>query len=162
MKPELLFQRLVIFSTALFIGYASVPWLLDSRLSEEMNNALSWSGYGAKLPISTTIWWFIALLRVLVAVGLCQFSREARALFVLIEVYFGVTSLLGGLAVATATESFLLYLMNLCTGAVLVLAYTPPLRDKFTTMQRDAVSDEPGADSSAVKSNVPQPPAQGS
>ncbi|MEQ2009542.1 MAG: hypothetical protein ABMA26_22395 [Limisphaerales bacterium] len=162
MKAEDLFQRLVIASTALFIGYSLVPWLLDSRLQGEVRDALSWNGFGAKLPRSESIWLFVALVRVLVTVGLCQFSREARGVFVVIEVYFGVTSLLGGLAVSTATESVLLYLMNLCEGAVLVMSFTPPLRDKFTTMRLDESSGELDAQPTDGQNTADRPPERGS
>ena len=129
MNLERLFQKLVICSTMFFVGWLSLYWTLESRLPEETRNALAWNGYGAELPMSATVWWFVAVLRVLLAVGLCQFSREARGIFVVVEVFYGVSGLLGGLAVATGTGIFLSYLNNLTEGAVLVLAFTPPLRE---------------------------------
>lgn len=162
MKPELLFQRLVICSTAFFVGWVSLYWTLEPRLPDATRRALEWNGYGAKLPLSATILWFVALMRVLIAVGLCQFSREARAAFVSVEVFYGVASLLGGLTVSTATGVFLGYLMNLSEGAVLVMAFTPPLRDKFTNMRREEPSGEPQVSATDGQNGATKPPEQGS
>jgi hypothetical protein len=155
MKPELLFQRLVICSTALFIGYLSTFLLLEPRLPDEVKGALSWNGYGAKLPMSESIWWFVALLRVLVTVGLYLFSREARAVFVGLAIYSAVTSLLGGVNVSTGTGVFLGYLLALCEGAVLVLAFTSPIRDRFIAAQ----SETPTTTGAGAQHDANQPPA---
>lgn len=71
------------------------------------------------------------LVWVAVAVGLWNFSRSARLVFALGIAFFALFTLLAGVQVDTAYGSFLGTIINLANGAILVMAFTAPLKDRF-------------------------------
>jgi hypothetical protein len=95
-------------------------------------DALEWDGYGAWLPLPGSISWLLFILNLAVAFGLWTFSKHARLVFTMLTGFYIILSLLGGVCVQTSLESFLCYFGNLADGAILVLAYTSPLREKFS------------------------------
>ena len=126
-----LFKRLVIGTTALYVLWLALPWIQDAFVSTEIADALSWNGFGAVLPLPTGIAWLVALLYVPVAIGLCSFSPSARWLFVALTVFLHIWSPLGGLRVETALGATLGSIVTLGDGAVITLAFTSPLRERF-------------------------------
>jgi hypothetical protein len=129
--PVRLFRVVVLVSTIAYLVWF-FHLLLGSRLiSDGTRDALSWQGYGALLPMPERLGWLFLLLFVAVAVGLWMFSRSARLVFVMLTAFFIVTYPLGGVQVQTAFDSFLLLLNNMADGALLVMAYTAPLKERF-------------------------------
>ena len=126
-----LFRILVLVSAITYLVWF-LQLLVGGRLiSEGTWDALSWRGYGALLPPPERLAWLSLLLFMAVAVGLWTFSRSARLVFTMLSAYFILTSPLDGVQVQTALGSFLLLLTNMADGAILVMAYTTPLREKF-------------------------------
>lgn len=129
--PVRLFRALVIISTITyliwFFQFLFGGWLISQRTWD----ALSWQGDGALLPIPPRLGWLFLLLYVAAAVGLWMFSKSARFVFLMLTAFFIITSPLVGVQVQTALGSFLLQLTNLADGAILVMAYTAPLKERF-------------------------------
>jgi hypothetical protein len=75
--------------------------------------------------------WLSMLLFVALAIGLWNFSKSARLVFALLLAFLAVASLFEGLQTQTAFSGFLIYVSTLCDGAILVLAYASPLKNKF-------------------------------
>ncbi len=100
-------------------------------ISKRTWDALSWGGDGALLRLPPAFPWLFLLLYLAAAVGLWMFSKSARFVFLMLTAFFVVTSPLGGVQVQTALGSFLLQLTNLADGAILVLAYTTALKQRF-------------------------------
>jgi hypothetical protein len=138
MDIHTLFKRLVIGTTALYVLWLALPWIQDAFVSAEVADALSWYGFGAVLPLPTGIAWLVALLYVPVAIGLCSFSASARWLFVALTVFVHAWSLLGGLRVETALGATMGSIIMLGDGAVITLAFTSPLRERFQTHESAA------------------------
>ena len=125
------FRRLVIGTTAMYVLWLGLPWIQDAYVPTEIADALSWYGFGAVLPLPTGIAWLVALLYVPVAIGLCSFSRSARWLFVALTGFILVWSLFGGLHVETALGATLGSIVTLGDGAIITLAFTSPLQERF-------------------------------
>ena len=51
--------------------------------------------------------------------------------FTLLICFSALVTLLAGVQVQTAFGSFLLYFINLADGAIIAMAYTSPLRERF-------------------------------
>jgi hypothetical protein len=129
--PVRLFRALVLVSTVTYL-FCFFQLSLGGRLiSAGTWDALSWHGYGALLPLSERLGWLFLLLFVAVAVGLLTFSKSARLVFAMLAAFFIVMCLLGGVQVQTAYGSFFLLLTNMADGAILVMAYTAPLKERF-------------------------------
>jgi hypothetical protein len=129
--PARRFKAVVIVATV-----ANLLWFFQFRLwgrliSRGTYEALSWEGYGALLRLPPSIAWLSMLLTVAVAIGLCTFSRSARLVFTLLTAFFTVMFLLLGVQVDTAFGSFLSFIATMADGAILVMAYTPPLQNRF-------------------------------
>ena len=129
--PVRLFRALVLVSTISYLVWFFQLLLGGPLISASTWDALSWHGYGALLPLPERLCWLFLLLFVAVAVGLWTFSKSARLVFAMLAAFFIVTCPLGGVQVQTAFGSFLLLLTNMADGAILVMAYTPPLKERF-------------------------------
>lgn len=126
-----LFRLVIILWT---VGY--LVWffhlLLGQRfISEEAWDALAWTGFNAWLPMPSSVAWLFLLLSVSLAVGLWFFSKSARLVFAAMSTFWLFASLLGGIQVQLPVGAYLQSLVNLASGAILVLAFTPPLKHRF-------------------------------
>ena len=126
-----LFRALVVISTVTYVIWFFHLLLAGGLISQSTWDALSWQGFGALLPMPPAFNWLFLLLSVAVAVGLWMFSKSARIVFAAFSAFWIIMSLLGGLAVQAAFGSFLLLLTNMAGGAILVMAYTSPLKERF-------------------------------
>lgn len=126
-----LFRALVLIATV-----ADLVWFLELLVAEpwispELWDAFSWQSYGAVLLFPQSVGWLFMLVSVAVAVGLYAFSRSARTVYGFLLV-FGVTAaLLGGVQVCTAFGCWMSTLGTMADGAILLMAYTAPLKGRF-------------------------------
>jgi len=130
-NPVRLFRTLVVTSTVAYVIWFFQLLLANRLISQGTWDALSWQGFGALLPMPPAFGWLFLVLFAAVAVGLWTFSKSARLVFVALSVFWILTAPLGGVQVQTAFGSFLLLLTNLADGAILVMAYTAPLKERF-------------------------------
>lgn len=130
-NPVRLFRGLVIISTVTYTIWFFQFLLAGRLISQDTWDALSWYGFGALLPMPPGFGWLFLLLSAAVAFGLWVFSKSARLVFAAFSAFWIVMSLLGGVQVQTAFGSFLLLLSNMADGAILVMAYTLPLKERF-------------------------------
>jgi len=126
-----LFRALVLVSTGSYCIWFFQLLLGGRFMARPTWDALAWEGYGALLPMPSAFSWLFLLLNLAVAVGLWQFSKSARLVFAALSVFFIIVSLLSGIHVQTAFGSCLLLIGDMADGALLVLAYTPPMRGRF-------------------------------
>ena len=92
---------------------------------------LSWHGYGALLRMPDRLDWLFTFLTIIVAIGLWSFSRSARIVYTWTILFSFVMTFFAGVEVQTAFGSSLLLVCNLADGAILVMAYTQPLKTRF-------------------------------
>lgn len=130
--PSRFFRALVVVSTVTYLIWFFHNYLFGQFISDETHAALSWQGYGALFRLPESFKWLSMLLFIALAIGLWNFSKSARLVFTSLLAFFAFTSLFQGLATETAFSWFLAYISNLADGAILVMAYTSPLKNKFT------------------------------
>ena len=126
-----LFQAMVVASTV--IGLLLFVWpYLPIPMSERMAAFRSYGGAGALAPAATTIVFFVAQpLWIVSAIGLYFLRWWGRLMLVGTYVLTMLASLLGGIWVQLPWESFLGTIATLMDGAVLALAFLPPLSGHF-------------------------------
>jgi hypothetical protein len=140
--PIARFRMLVVLSVICSVLLLIGPWVFWRDLSDETSDGLSWRGFGAVLPIATTVYYITNALWLLAAVGVYFFVPGALWLYTALVVFGMATTLLGGMQTGLAAESFLFYLLNLGDGAILALAYWTPLRDEFAKRGEEPVREE--------------------
>ncbi|MFL6519512.1 MAG: hypothetical protein ACJ8NS_04770 [Chthoniobacterales bacterium] len=151
MKPRLVFKLLIV-STVLFpiltavigaLPFTTLPIPLSEFLrSQPTGSAAMFAGF----PRSLILLLGIAVVIVVLAafVGLWRFRRWGRALYVAVTVVYAVCMPLMGPLVLPASLTPLFYVGYLIQGAVIAMAYLPPVADVFATkrsnqaMQRTA------------------------
>lgn len=126
-----LFQTMVIVSTVIGLFLFASPFL-PLPISEQMAALRGYSGAGAiAFPITSFVFLIAQPLWLLSAVGLCFLKWWARPLFVGTYALTIVGSLFGGIAVSLPWEASLATIATLIDGAVLGLAFLPPLSEYF-------------------------------
>jgi len=126
-----LFKRLVIGSAVISVLTFLAPSIEDRLVSEETYRLLTWHGWEALVELPAETGWLSLLLYLVAAYGLCHFSASARFVFTLLVGFFAVAALLAGLGVLTALSTCLGDMFWLAGGAILVMAYTRPLKERF-------------------------------
>jgi hypothetical protein len=106
--------------------------LLGLPLPQDLATFRGQDGAGALAPVVTWIAFYIAQpLWILSAIGLCALRWWGRLLFIATYAMTMLASLVGGMNVLFPWESFLGTLAGLLDGAVLTLAFLPPLSRHF-------------------------------
>ncbi|MEQ2009134.1 MAG: hypothetical protein ABMA26_20320 [Limisphaerales bacterium] len=129
--PARLFRALVIV--------ANSAYLLSLLVSEFELHFLSWdtvallnrNGHGTLSTLPSGIYSLNVLIFLATAVGLYQFSASARAVFAIFKVGWWLFILLNGVSVTSPLVGFLATVVCMADGAILVLAYATPLKDRF-------------------------------
>jgi hypothetical protein len=135
-KPEddhvRLFQRLVLVSLiTLGLGYWEMSWG-HHFLSSESRTLLEWDGYHQALAVPHKVVYLEFILFAVSLLGLYWFLRSARILYLCLAAAFLLQMLLGGMRVSTPLGAFIAHVGMLADGAVLVMAFTSPLKERFT------------------------------
>jgi len=126
-----LFRAMVIISVIVgqFLAWST---LLPLPVTAEMALFKGQSGMGAISPTFGLISFFVVqVLLVFSAIGLWLFTAWARPLFVVAYVVFILGSLASGATVLLPWEAALSTIITLFDGAVLALAFLPPLSKRF-------------------------------
>lgn len=126
-----LFRALVIVANSAFILSLLAPYVEPSFLSLDTLELLDRNGHGALFTMPTGIYWLTVLLYLAIAVGLYHFSASARALFAIFTVVFGVLLLFSGVGITSPLVGFLALVTTMADGAILLLAYATPLKERF-------------------------------
>jgi hypothetical protein len=129
--PVRLFRALVVLSTITYATWFFQLLVAGGLISQDTWDALSWHGFGALLPLPPAFSWLFFLLFIAVAVGLWTFSKSARIVFTSLSAFLLIMLPFGGLQVQTGFGSFLQLITNMADGAILVMAYTAPLKVRF-------------------------------
>ena len=126
-----LFQAMVVAST--LIGLLLFVWpYLFIPMSPRIAAFRGQSGAGALAPVAAQVAFLVAQpLWILSAIGLYFLRWWGRLLFIGTYALTMLASLVDGMGVQFAWESFLATVATLMDGAVLVLAFLPPLSEHF-------------------------------
>jgi len=129
--PVRLFRALVILANAAYVISAFAPFFEPAFMAPEVEDLLNQHGHGAIFTMPGSVFWLSTLLYLAIAVGLYQFSASARAAFAVLTVGFGVLLLFSGVAISSPLVGFLTSITAMADGAILLLAYATPLRERF-------------------------------
>lgn len=126
-----LFQVMVVASTLIGIFIFFWPFL-PIPTAQDVTGLRAAAGAGAwSAALSYVIAWAMQPLWILSAFGLCFFKWWARPVFAGTYVLGAIDNLVGGLVVWLPWEAVLITIATLLDGAVLALAYLPPLSAYF-------------------------------
>jgi hypothetical protein len=129
--PENRFRVWVVLANGAYFLTLILPFLEQRFFWSETIDLLRYDGYGALLVLPTSALWLISLIYLAIAMGLFHFSASARTLFVAFTLSFGVLTLFNGVRVGSPLNCFLSTVSSMGDGAILALAYSAPLREKF-------------------------------
>jgi len=134
-----LFRLLVVTAAAtssLSIAAQQFPDHLVAAgvIDEHMRNALDWQGYGGSFWLPPALGWLEVFLYLAAAVGLYRFSRPARLVFTLLLAFDLAMILTAGLGIGIPLTNFLSGILALSYGALLAMAWTRPLSDRFSRL----------------------------
>jgi hypothetical protein len=122
-----LFRALLIISTVSYF----ITWFHPYFVSGHLQYALAWQGYGAILTLPTSVYWLSMLLWIATAVGMWMFVKSARYLYTALLVFFVLLEFFSGVNVKTGFGSFFGAITNMSDGALLIIAYLSPVKEKF-------------------------------
>ena len=129
--PAKLFRALVIVGNGAYVLSVLAHYVEPRFLSYDTIDLLNRNGQAALFTMPTGIYWLTTLLYLAVAVGLYHFSAAARTVFAIFTVAFGVLVLFSGVTIASPVVGFLAVVTGLADGAILLLAYATPLKERF-------------------------------
>lgn len=126
-----LFKALVIIGNGAFILSLIAPYVESHFLSFDTIELLNRNQEAALITLPGGISWLTTFLYLAIAVGLYQFSASARAAFVIFLVGFSVLGLFTGVSIVSPIVGFLSAVSAMADGAILLLAYATPLKERF-------------------------------
>ncbi len=129
--PAKLFRALVIGANGAYVLSVLAPYVESRFFSYDTIDLLNRNGQAALFTLPTGIYWLITLLYLAIAVGLYHFSASARAAFAIFVLAFGVLILFRGVAITSPFVGFLALVTAMADGAILLLAYATPLKERF-------------------------------
>lgn len=125
------FQTLVIVSAFLYLAWFFIPYLPRSH-SREVWRALNMSGHGASSVIQHPAFYLaIGAAKLVATLGLLLFLSWSRWLLVVVLVISIFSIPFAGLTVAPALDSFVGALTGLADGAILALAFSSPIAERW-------------------------------
>ena len=126
-----LFRKLAIVNSAALI-LSTVVQNVESRMMPEGGaDLLNYNGVFAMITLPNSVSWLSTLIHISAVVGLYQFSKAARALYTLLIFGFSVLLLFTGFCITSPIVGFLAQVSGLTCGALLLMSYATPLKEKF-------------------------------
>jgi hypothetical protein len=122
----------VIVANGAYLLTVLAPYVESRLLSYDTIDLLNRNGHGALFTMPSSAFWLTTLVYLAIAVGLYQFSASARTVFVIFTVAFGVLLLFSGVAITSPFVGFLALVTAMADGAILLLAYATPLKERFS------------------------------
>ncbi len=130
------FRALVVTGATADLLWFALYYFAPRSYSQTASELLQWNGYEALLP-QTPVYPFLCLfLHVASSVSLYRFSRPGRLVFTALIVINTAVAAASGLCVSTGFESLIGSFVAYPAGAVIAMAWTPPLSDRFRTSSR--------------------------
>lgn len=126
-----LFRALVIVANGAYLLSVLAPYVESHFLAYDSIDLINRNGYAALFTIPTSVSWLTTLLYLAIAVGLYHFSASARTLFAIFTVAFGALVLFSGVAITSPVVGFLALVTAMADGAILLLAFATPLKERF-------------------------------
>lgn len=133
------FRLLVVTSLTAYLAVVALDQSSEvlfraGVISESMRNALLWRGTDGVFWLPPMFYWLKVFLYAAAAVGLCRFSWPSRLVFTVVIVLTYLLLLPFGLFVETPVGFFLWTVSMNLNGAILAMAWTHPLKGRFTRL----------------------------
>ena len=126
-----LFKSLILISTLGYILWFFQPYNISYIYDQDTLRVLEWSGFGGNYYLLFYISYVILVLYIISAIGMLLYLKWARALFAVLTVVTILLAPFSGVGVSTSIDGFLQYIINLCDGAVLFMAYFSSISSNF-------------------------------
>lgn len=126
-----IFSGIVIFSVAAYVAWFFMPYIWEYLYDYETLGGLQWAGYGSKINLNGPIPYLIACVYLVSSLGLLFYKSWARSLFLVLTIFNIVSAPLWGLNVQGGYDAIIRYIVTLCDGAILALAYLSGISSEF-------------------------------
>lgn len=133
---ERLFKAIVAGSTVLFVIFWLLPFIDSLWLTDPEIRLLRADSLGSVIPNSPFIYWGMFSLWLLLSVGLFLYVRAARTGFLVMLILVSVANLFWGFRVFSPLGITLSYIITLCDGAIVTMAYLTSINEKFSKRSR--------------------------
>ena len=128
---EKIFRVFVVANVVAFSIYVIIPYIDSIFHSNEALDILAYSGYGAIIKLPSIYQWFSTLIWLPVSLGMFYYNSIARTLFLVLTIFFALTSTLHGFVVLTGYEVMVYEFTTLLDGVILTMAYFTSVSEKF-------------------------------
>lgn len=127
-----IFTGIVILSVVSYAAWFFMPLIWEYLYDYEILNRLQWDGYGGKINISGPIPYLFGIAYLICSFGLVLFKNWARTLFLILTIINVFSAPLWGMSVQGSYDTIPGYIVSLCDGAILSLAYLSGISSEFT------------------------------
>lgn len=108
-----------------------MPLASEYLYDQETLGGLQWAGWGSKINLTGPIPYIIGLLYLVASFGLLAFRAWARTMFLVLTIFTTFSAPFLGLSVQGGYDAMVEYIVSLCDGAILALAYLSSLASEF-------------------------------
>ncbi len=126
-----IFQKIILAVGCFYLLYIALPFFWLEIYDQETLEVLNWHGYGGLLDIYGPIPYIFACALLISLVGLYQFKRWGRTIFMLVTIISGVVSPLWGLQTMGYFDSLPAYFVSIGSGAILAMSYFSSIGAEF-------------------------------
>ena len=125
------FKKIVAAVFILYIAYILMPYIWHLIYDQQTLDALGWSGYGGQINIYGPIPYIIAGIILISLVGIHQFKKWGRKLFLISTIASGLAAPMFGLGVQGGFDSMIAYFLAVGAGAIISISYFSSIAGKF-------------------------------
>ena len=129
-----LFRVLVVFSIVCYLLLLAELFAAPALYSLATLEALSWNWHGEIVAIPPFWAWVKVALYMVATVSLYRFSWPGRLVYTSLLALSALLAPLSGIFVSVGIGSLLSTLICMADGAILVMAWTTPLRERFVRL----------------------------
>jgi hypothetical protein len=131
-------HRLFVIFRCLILAFAAcqtllyfLPLIEPELLPVAISKQPELNGFGALLMIPPVVWYSHGIVTLGALCGLYKLAKTARIILVILTIFSLIAAALGGVGVGSAAAVTLGYFAALLQGAVLLMAFLPPLSKEF-------------------------------
>jgi len=125
------FKLIIVISLALQFVWLLLPLSWEYMYQGEQLGLLKWHTYGALIDASSLIPYFIFTIYIVSSAGLFFLKKWGRILFLCLTIFSILSTPIWGLSVTPALDNSIGYIVSLCDGAILTIAYLTRLAAEF-------------------------------
>lgn len=125
------FQLIIIASLVLQAVWLILPFSWEYIYHGDQLELLSWNTYGAFINTSGIAPYLMFAVYIISSAGLFTLKKWGRVLFLCLTVFSIIGTPIWGISVSPPLDSSIGYIVSLCDGAILTIAYLTHLATEF-------------------------------